>query len=479
MSSQVSTYIITREDLSVDPVTIVSDGLKIGRLPTCELVLNHPTVSRLHAGIKETGGHFYIYNFSHSSGTTLNGRLIPTEEADTLADGDVLQIGPFVIYVERQRAALHLRVTLQVAVNVGEAEAVVEAEQRPPSPVAVAPVEVANALSVFWTKRKREEGKMQRKSPMRPQAPSRVLGKARFNWTPTRDLVRPWPFAIFTWALIVVAALSGVAFAAYESAFSPAPVSDPHTRAQMQNQPPIANHPNGSSCTACHTVRTSMETNCAACHQTESFSSAVSQPHREAGINCTACHTEHRGTNFSPAVYSLQSCTTCHNDHNQKLYNGRRVSTPHGGTFGYPVSDGKWVWRGLSDEEWSQKPAEVKQALDRWPTTDDNQKRSAQFHIIHLHRVRVAGGLVGNEAGEMSCSTCHQSFAPSIDRTTPRTTCATCHNGDGGSHARGGTPVIAAGAANCTSCHVQHVKSRRTWGNSLLAEAAPAGGSAP
>ena len=47
----------------------------------------------------------------------------------------------------------------------------------------------------------------------------------------------------------------------------------------------------------------------------------------------------------------------------------------------------------------------------------------------HLHRVRVVGGLKGNESGEVSCSTCHAAFFPTVDRATPRTTCASCHNG--------------------------------------------------
>ena len=36
-----ATFIIVREDLLVDPVTIVAEGILVGRLPTCELLLNH------------------------------------------------------------------------------------------------------------------------------------------------------------------------------------------------------------------------------------------------------------------------------------------------------------------------------------------------------------------------------------------------------------------------------------------------------
>ncbi|MDT5261621.1 MAG: hypothetical protein QOC61_625, partial [Acidobacteriota bacterium] len=214
MQTQASKFIINREDLNVDPVTLVTDGLKIGRLPNCEVVLNHPMVSRLHAGITLAGGRYYIYNFSNSSGTTLNGRIVATESGEVLADGDVIQIGPFSLGISRAGDALSISVSLEVATNVADVEGRLDKPQAPP-PTAQPPTEetteMAQALNVFWEKRKREAGKMQRVSPLRPQKPMRVLGKARFNWTPTRDLVRPWPFSIFVWGFAVVAALSAVA----------------------------------------------------------------------------------------------------------------------------------------------------------------------------------------------------------------------------------------------------------------------------
>src|SRR5436189_6055166 len=95
-----TTFTITREDRSVEPKTIVTQGLKIGRSPESDIWLNHPTVSRLHAGISEIEGYFYLLNLSASSATALNNRLIPFNEAAALTAGDELQIGPYFLKVE-------------------------------------------------------------------------------------------------------------------------------------------------------------------------------------------------------------------------------------------------------------------------------------------------------------------------------------------------------------------------------------------
>src|ERR671939_7783 len=120
MKPQVSTFKIVREDQEVDEVTLMTEALSIGRLPDCELILNHPTVSRMHAGIKEVDGRFYIFQLSPSNSTTLNGRLV--EEKEALADGDIVQIGPFFIYVGHDGAALTLRVIYQTAVRIGDTQ---------------------------------------------------------------------------------------------------------------------------------------------------------------------------------------------------------------------------------------------------------------------------------------------------------------------------------------------------------------------
>jgi pSer/pThr/pTyr-binding forkhead associated (FHA) protein len=474
-----STFIITREDRAEDAKTLVTEGLRLGRQNDCDLVLNHPTVSRLHAGINRVGKRFYLINLSGSNATTLNGRVITFDETEALASGDQVRVGPFFLIIEQAgEQLLKIRVSHQFALTVGDTEAREEAAgvQSPEeeSTVEFVPRDVAGALKVFWDKRTRE--KAGRQSPLHPHNPPR-LGKARFNWTPTRDLVRPWPFSVFVWAALVVGALSLFAAFKYKDAFSPEAVSGPHTRAQFTLTPPIAREPNGNSCTTCHAAgvsgenRARMESNCAACHQTESFNAATTRAHRDAGITCTICHTEHRGAEFRPMNAALDSCTICHNDNNQKLYNGKRVSTPHGGTFGYPVRDGEWVWEGLDKEELALKPEVLKL---RRPADTEQQWRNKQFHALHIYRVRAVAsieGIRGEDAGNgtrvISCSSCHRSFTP-IDRVTPRTTCMRCHNGQ--VFEPTSRSLRSAANPSCTSCHVQHRRDAH-WRPPLFADA--------
>ena len=114
-----ATFIIIREDLQVDPVTIVAEGLLVGRLPTCELLLNHPSVSRLHAGITNAEGEYYIRNLRPGNPILLNGARL--EEYEALADGDVIGIGPFALNIHFLQGALVIKVSLQIAATAGDA----------------------------------------------------------------------------------------------------------------------------------------------------------------------------------------------------------------------------------------------------------------------------------------------------------------------------------------------------------------------
>lgn len=483
-----STFIIAREDRAFDPKTIVSEGLRIGRLPDSDVWLNHPTVSRLHAGISKIESYFYLINLSASSATTLNGRAIPFNESDALADGDIVRIGPFFLNIEQTDENLRLTVSLEFALNVAEREPPPKTKSDTTEPlvlpkrIAAASNQAANSLKIFWDKRTRE--KAARPSPLHPKTPPRP-GKIRFNWIPTRDLVRPWPFAIFIWALIVVGTFSAVAAFGYKSAFSPQPLSTPHTTTGVALTPAIAKQAAGGSCTTCHVLGVSvanqekMNANCTSCHQTESFAASVTTAHRQAGITCTTCHTEHRGRDFRAMNAALESCAKCHNDENKNLYNGKSVHTAHGGTYGYPVTNGQWVWNGLDSKELEAKPEIVALLKKNRITPSQTQEwRNAQFHAIHLQRVRVVSGVNGIEDIDtanqvMSCSSCHKTgyMAANVDRNYPRTSCGRCHNAQ--IFEKNSGPG-ASTTPSCTSCHVQHIRDTR-WASSLRIAQATAG----
>jgi len=448
-------YIIIRDDLPVDPVTIISEGLLIGRLLRCDLMLNHPSVSRVQAGIKQVDDNYYLFSLRPKNPVILNGR--PVEENEALAAGDIIEVGPYQLQIDSTEDELVIRVEVGIGTKPSEIDLsdpglstdnLIAPDESKAKKARAAPVPSNKALDVFWDKRIREAGKMARPSPLYPKG-GRRSGKTQFNWMPTSDLMSRWPVAFFTWALLIVGLVSVAAAYGYTSAFTPGPVSKAHAAAQFTMTPAIAVKPNAGSCTSCHSLRGNMEERCAACHHTDAFVATTIKPHAAAGIGCIDCHAEHQGTEFSAKQFALDSCTACHNDSNQRVFNGRRVSTPHGGTFGYPVVDGKWSAKSINDEEWDLR----KLGTTRQSSDSDDKWRSNQFHALHDQRVKVAPGMKGNSEGRLSCSSCHESFEP-LDRTTPRTTCAACH--------------VKDGKANCTSCHVQHILDERRWSTSML-----------
>lgn len=447
-------YLIVREDLHLDPLTVITEGLLIGRLPQCELLLNHPSVSRVQAGIKQVDNDYYLFALRPKNPVLLNGK--PVEENEALAPGDVIEVGPFRLEIDAAEKGLVIRVELQIGMKPSEIDVsdpglstgnliVPDARAKKARP---APIAGTKTLDIFWDKRMRDVAKMARPSPLSPKL-GRRSGKEQFKWIPTTDLRSRWPIAFFTWSLLLVGLVSVAAAFWYTSAFVPAPLSQAHAATQFTLVPAIANTPNAGSCTTCHSFTEKVETRCVSCHNAEGFVATTIKPHEAAGITCLDCHAEHQGANFSATEGALASCARCHNDTNRQSYNGHKVFTPHGGAIGYPVVNGSWSAKSISDEDWELRNL----GTLRQPTDSDEKWRSNQFHALHDQRVRLVPGLKGNSEGRLSCSSCHNSFDP-LDRETPRTTCAACHN--------------ANGRPNCTSCHVEHIRDAHRWSTSML-----------
>ena len=265
-------FVIIRKDLSLDPALVESEGLTIGRLAGSDLVLNHPSVSRTHAGIKELSGDYWVFNLSEANGTTLNGELV---DQTPLADGDVIQIGPFFLYPRYVADGLLIEVEMSIKplpVEASIPSTTSSGLMVPPDQSQTVRIDPgilaklqrdkttpqgtrrlsgtgmltgmlkpgdAQALKIFWDKRKREDGKLATDSPLKPKTKKR-MGRAQFNWVPTRDLQRPWPRALFGWATLIVTVLSVGAVFLFKDAYSPGALSAPHARKEFSISPKIA-----------------------------------------------------------------------------------------------------------------------------------------------------------------------------------------------------------------------------------------------
>jgi pSer/pThr/pTyr-binding forkhead associated (FHA) protein len=434
------------------------DAIVIGRLASCDIVLTHKAVSRIHAGINYLDGRYFLINLSASNVLTLNGRLLSPHATDALADGDIVQIGPFAIVLDQKGDQLLLSVTRATT------EEIMKSTRRLPPVEALLANRVnkqeADVLKVFWEKRTRD--KEDWGSLLRPTEKPQP-GKAVINWKPTRDLRRPWRVGLFVWAFLVFGAFAAFAYMRYPDTYAPKPLANPHA-ANIEGSP-IAARANGNSCTTCHMANAPIENACITCHQAEQFHVSNTKAHEEAGITCTACHKEHRGHDFDLKASAIQSCAECHNDNNKQQYNGKGVRTAHGGSYGYPLEAGVWKWKGVYKEVADAIP-EIKGSA----TGDANEQArlSRHFHSIHVYRLKAPEGMKADKNGLVSCSTCHNSFDP-IDRETAKQTCATCHTTKAGTKTQ--DTRFAAGQVNCISCHVQHPFSGERWSEFLTADA--------
>jgi FHA domain-containing protein/cytochrome c3-like protein len=436
-----SNFLVIRKDINLDPVEIESEGLTIGRLTGNDVALNHPTVSRTHAGIKEVNGDYWIFNLSEANGTLLNGELI---EQTPLADGDLIQVGPFFLYPKYTGEGLQLEVEMSVkplpidsstlsqlqipnedrrTIRIDLSQ-LAKLQRDKPTPKGTRRLSgtgmltgllnpgEAQALKVFWDKRMREAGKLTSDSPLRPSGKQGV-GKAQFNWFPTLDLLRPWPGSLFVWGTLIVTVFSVSATFAFKNVYSPGKLSNPHLRRDFSMKPAIAKNTNGNTCTECHTIRASLNQNCATCHATQAFKSDVSDIHMKVGLTCTFCHSEHHGEDFRPAFVANVACTGCHRDGSGFISpeTNKPLKTPHGGTFGYPVNnEGKWTWGGISQAEWARKDL---------PGLSSSFSLKEQFHLVHTG---------GRQQGRNICTDCHTAgFEGDNVKQGVREACATCH----------------------------------------------------
>lgn len=519
MGSQ-SRFIISRKDSEIDDIALDSEGLTIGRALNSDLVLNHRAVSRTHAGIArgvnipgladnaQAAERYYLFNLSASNGTLLNGEYVDNV---ALFDGDVVQIGPYLLKINYAEEALSLSVELELKVQPVEGRTAFlqtdsstssgtpDSEQtmliKLPTVAARGTARLTarlaalqsgkesltgalatpdqQALDLFWDKRKREAGKIDEKTLLHPRR-NQLYGKAQFNWRPTFDLTRLWRNSYFVWATLLTAALSGLAVVAYSEAYAPRPLS----RAHQQSASPaaltvrnLAQRPNNNSCTSCHTPAAGMLDRCIECHTTQATATVPAfapqvfiKGHQDQQLGCLDCHIEHLGPENEAGLLHYGLCYNCHNGTYQLPQAGKSgpagspLPLPHGGNVGYPKvkaggkGDGYWElplakWRGVV-ERWQKKGIRQLQTPEKYSAADSKQ----QFHDLHLEGSQNINLCVICHFDQRGERDLRSQFALS---EAPRQACAKCH----------AEPEVATGQvrglAKCSTCHQQHGRTEQ------------------
>ncbi|MBD6618439.1 FHA domain-containing protein [Komarekiella sp. 'clone 1'] len=88
----------------VNEVDLVLDTTKeewvIGRAPDSDVILDSPDVSRLHGKFLLKGGSYYFFDLGSRNGSIVNGEQAEEDQPYILKDGDIIQIGDYVLIVE-------------------------------------------------------------------------------------------------------------------------------------------------------------------------------------------------------------------------------------------------------------------------------------------------------------------------------------------------------------------------------------------
>ena len=87
---------VTLQERVLQQYSFQQETVKIGRHRACDVVIDNPAISRVHAEIVADGDTFTLLDKGSSNGTQVNGAKASTTPAK---NGDVITIGKFRLFV--------------------------------------------------------------------------------------------------------------------------------------------------------------------------------------------------------------------------------------------------------------------------------------------------------------------------------------------------------------------------------------------
>jgi pSer/pThr/pTyr-binding forkhead associated (FHA) protein/thioredoxin reductase/ferredoxin len=380
----------------IESRVVSAPRIVIGRAPTCDVIIDHPSVSREHCAIEWADG--FTVRDTSTGGTYVDDKRIVRQQLPPSAVLRILDtlfriaIRGEVCTIERADAAL-----AQAALDVARAHASLLTrgmQAAEAGGVQLQPMRTLYRMDVGAL----EQEIAARKKDLRRGAPA---------WRPSSDLAtnRPMRGAVVLSVLAAIALCGGaVVFGRGESLVNH-PLSEAHTITAFTGKA------TGTTvCGACHTSATRIDSaRCAGCH-----AGFAARPAHHA-LACDGCHVEHRGAAADHALHATTSCASCH-------------PRQHAADFAPAGS--------------------VPQRLAAKPLT--KQLDTAALHVAHT-RVAIDGAPTG-----IGCTACHAKLAAAgaatpatgaaLVQAVPGLACFRCHPG--------GAEASITGCAQCH--HTEH-----------------------
>ena len=86
----------------LSPKSLNKDGILIGRLPSCDLILSSPDVSRVHGKIECLKGKYFYIDQDSTCGSQIKGEEVQPNQHYLLTSNDVIRIGDFILLLNEE-----------------------------------------------------------------------------------------------------------------------------------------------------------------------------------------------------------------------------------------------------------------------------------------------------------------------------------------------------------------------------------------
>ncbi|HEU4734480.1 MAG TPA: FHA domain-containing protein, partial [Kofleriaceae bacterium] len=334
----------------IESRVVKAKRIVIGRAPSCDVTIDHPSVSREHCVIEWSSG--FAIRDSSSAGTYVDDKRVVHQQLPPSSVVRIIDtlfrvaIRGEVCTIERADAAL-----AQAAVDVARQHASFLTRSMHASELAAAGAPREPMRTLYRMDLGALEHEISaRKKDLRRGAPA---------WRPSSDLStnRPMRGAIVLSVLAALALCGGAVMFGKGRTLVNHPLSPGHSSAAFASKARGA-----TLCGACHAAGARINNaSCTGCH--DGF--APRRAHDK--LDCAGCHREHVGASPDHALHALASCQACH-------------PRQHAAEF--------------------QPTGPVPQHLAAGPLADKRLDTVA-LHVAHS-RVTVNGAAVG-----IGCTACH------------------------------------------------------------------------